>query len=96
VTQFSFIFLLLNLSSKLVSLLIGKPPLNISFYYYYFKMEQSIDHKLREAFDVHELIIRDGKCKDSYLCVIVSDDFIPMKLLERQKKVNEILAVEIS
>ena len=48
-----------------------------------------IEAHVRANFTVIDLVLNDisGNCGSSFVLVIVSDDFKPMKLLERHQKV---------
>ncbi len=63
-------------------------------------MAEKISEKLRSALpslvDLH-IEDRSGGCGQSFLVIVVADaDFRDIKLLERQQKVNAILAEEIA
>lgn len=62
------------------------------------EIQQRIEEKLRSSFDIKDLIVRDqsGGCGQSFLCIVIAEEFKIMKLLERQQKVNEVLSEEIS
>ena len=57
-------------------------------------MAKTLDTKIRANFDTTELIIKDvsGGCGQSFQVIIICESFKELKLLERQKKVNEILS----
>lgn len=57
-----------------------------------------IEEKLRASLTVQDILLQDksGGCGASFLCVIVAEEFGSMKLLERQQRVNQILAEEIA
>ena len=61
-------------------------------------MATALDTKIRANFDVAELVIKDvsGGCGQSFQVILICESFKELKLLERQKKVNEVLSEEIS
>eukprot|EP00347_Sterkiella_histriomuscorum_P018013 403347119 len=58
------------------------------------EIEQEIREKLTASLDIVEIYLEDrsGGCGQSFFCIVVAKDFSGMKLLERQQRVNEILA----
>ena len=61
-------------------------------------LQELIAQKLRANLNIIDLVIKDksGGCGQSFLAVIIAEEFKDMKLIDRQKKVNEILAAEIA
>ena len=61
-------------------------------------MESAIESKIRQHFTVTQFVLQDqsGGCGQAFRLVVVADEFDGMPLLERQQKVNEVLAEEIS
>ena len=59
---------------------------------------KTLDTKLRANFDITELHIKDvsGGCGQSFQVIVICESFKEIKLLERQKKVNEVLSEEIA
>ncbi|CDW85754.1 UNKNOWN [Stylonychia lemnae] len=59
--------------------------------------QESIQQKLRENLDIIalKLVDQSGGCGASFDAIIVAKEFTGMSLLNRQKRVNEILADEI-
>ena len=55
---------------------------------------KTLDTKLRANFDITELHIKDvsGGCGQSFQVIVICESFKELKLLERQKKVNEVLS----
>ena len=57
-----------------------------------------IESKLKAQLTVEQFVIKDvsGGCGQSFQLYIVATEFNDLKLLERQRKVNEIIADEIA
>ncbi len=62
-------------------------------------MQAQIEEKVRASIDVADLVIQDTTCGNgcgtAFRLVVISEDFVDVKLLDRQRQVNEILQTEI-
>lgn len=62
-------------------------------------LTEVISSKLKSALPgLQDLHIQDksGGCGQSYLVIVIAEEFKEMKLLQRQQLVNDILAAEIA
>ena len=60
-------------------------------------IQTRIEEKVRAGLDVSDFLLQDksGGCGQSFLLIVISQAFKDVKLLDRQRQVNEILSQEI-
>ena len=56
-------------------------------------MQERIEQKVKAAIDVTHFLLQDksGGCGQSFLLIVISEAFANVKLLDRQRQINDIL-----